>query len=210
MLKLYGHPLSMPTIKVRLCANFVNAEYDFIIVDLSKGEQKDPSYLAINPVGQVPAIDDDGFKLFESTAICRYLARKHRSGLYPDELHEQALVDQWCGFADNQVLPAYGPVNFNKVIAPAFGMPVNENAIKEGQERLQRALPVAEARLGISEYMAGNEITIADICLLSAMDPNEKIEFDLSEYPKLNAWRENLRSKDFYTRVHNYYGEGIF
>ena len=99
---------------------------------------------------------------------------------------------------------------FNKVIAPAFGMPVSEAAIKEGEEMLERSLPVAEAQLNKSKFLAGDEMTVADICLLAAMDPNEQLKLDLTKYPKLNAWRENMRSQDFYTKVHNYYGEGIF
>lgn len=210
MLKIYGHPLSSPTNKVRMCANAAGAGFEFVIVDLSKGEHKQPPYLAINPVGQIPAIDDDGFKLFESTAIIKYLARKYGPGLYPDDVRQQALIDQWCDFVGNQVHPGYGRLNFNKVIAPAFGMPVSDAAIKEGGEMLERSLPVAEAQLEKSKFLAGDALTIADICLLAAMDPNEGVGMDLKKYPKLSAWRENLRSRDFYTKVHKHYGEGIF
>jgi glutathione S-transferase len=190
-------------------ANAVGADYEFVLIDLSQGEQKSDRYLAVNPVGQVPAIDDDGVKLFESNAINKYLARKHRSPLYPETLLAQARVDQWTDFVANLISPAYRRILFNRIIAPQIGAPVNDNAIREGEEMIERAMPIVEAQLQQHACLAGTELSLADIALLASIDPSEAIEVDLAAFPKLAAWRGDLRKQDFYTRVHGHYGEGV-
>jgi len=210
MLTLYGHPLSSPSNKVRMTAHAVGEEYDFILIDLSKGEQKSEKYLAVNPVGQVPAIEDGDLMLFESNAICKYLARKNRSALAPEEPATQARVDQWTDLVSNLLNTGYTRLLYNKVVAPQIGVEADDNAIREGEEMLARALPIIEAQLGRGGFLAGGELSLADIALLATMDPTEILEVDLSTYPKLAAWREDLRGRDFYTRVHAHYGEGFF
>ena len=81
MLKIYGADLSSPANKVRFAANALGLEYEYIQVKLRDGEHKKSEFLKINPVGKIPVIDDDGFVLFESGAIAKYLCVKHNSAL---------------------------------------------------------------------------------------------------------------------------------
>ncbi len=99
MLQIYGVELSFPTNKVRFTANALGLEYSFKRVNLAAGEQKQPDFLKLNPIGKVPVLKDDQLCLFESNAICRYLARKEKSPLFPEELSKQAIVDQWMEIA---------------------------------------------------------------------------------------------------------------
>ena len=90
MLNIYGHFLSMPTNKVRLCVSYLGLPHDYHHIDLQKGEQQSPEYLKINPAGRVPAIDDDGFLLSQSDAICKYMcALSGPSSFYPGR-HSEA------------------------------------------------------------------------------------------------------------------------
>jgi glutathione S-transferase len=209
MLKIYGIDVSPPVNAVRMCANALGLEYEYIQVNIPEGEHKSEKYLALNPVGKVPAIDDDGFTVFESAAIMKYLCRKNDANYYPQDLFRQAIVDQWLSFVCVHIYMALARVLFNKVIGPLIGAPVDEQSLKTGYEFLARFLPVIEGQLKKTKYLAGDELTIADFALLANVDPAEVIELDLSQYPKLNAWRENLRSQDFYQKVHKYYGESI-
>lgn len=77
VLKLYGNPASTCTNRVRTVAEELGVTYEFVLVDFAKGEHKAPEFVAIQPFGQVPYLDDDGFKVYESRAICRYLALKY-------------------------------------------------------------------------------------------------------------------------------------
>lgn len=209
MLKIYHAPLSGGANKVRMCANALGLEYEAIAVDLGSGKQRTPEYLAVNPFGKVPAIDDDGFYLFESNAIVKYLCRKHGSVLYPRELHSQAVVDQWCDFAVSLLAPAFGRVVFNRLLAPMRGASVSQESLEDGLRFIGNYLPVIEERLGASAYIARPEMTIADIAILSVLDPAEACEIELSGFSRLYTWREALRAQKFYRDVHAYYGEGV-
>lgn len=209
MLKIYGFDFSSPANKVRMCANALGLEYEYIQVNMQEGEHKSDKYLAVNPAGKVPAIDDDGFTLFESNAIMKYFCDKSSSSFYPKDPLERAVVDQWCDFVSIHVYMALGRVVFNKIVAPQMGFDVDERSLRDGQVFLGQFLPVIEGQLGKTELLAGDELTIADFCLLATVDPAEMIELDLTPYPKLNAWRENLRAQEFYQNVHKFFGESM-
>src|SRR5579864_3672714 len=103
MLKIYGSPLSSPTNKVRYVANFLKIPFEFHPMNLAGGDHQKPEYLKINPYGKIPAIDDEGFHLAESNAIVCYLADKAQSPIYPKDLKQRALVDQWIDYASFHV-----------------------------------------------------------------------------------------------------------
>ena len=90
MLKIYGIDFSPAANAVRMCANALGLDYEYKVLDVFEGEHKTDAYLALNPFGKLPVIDDDGFLLFESSAIVKYLSRKAGSKLYPDEPLDQA------------------------------------------------------------------------------------------------------------------------
>lgn len=209
MLKIYGADLSAPVIKVKLVANLLNLEYEYNVISVRDGEHQKEEYLKMHPAGKVPVIDDGGFVLFESDAISRYLARKNNSPLYPNDLKEQAVVDQWMDFTTIHVGGAMGRVLFNKMFAPIINVPVDEQSLQDGQKFLNRFLPVIDAQLGKSQNLAQDAMTIADTTLLATLDPVEVAEIDISKYKNIITWRENLRKQDFYTKVHKNYQETL-
>lgn len=209
MLKIYGSDLSAPANKVRFAANALGLQYDYIKVDLRSGEHQKPEYKKIHPVNKVPAINDDGFSLFESNAIIRYLAEKIKSPLYPKDLKERAIVEQWIDFGSMHVGLALSKVIYNRVFAPMRGVPVDEASLKEGLAFLDRFLPVVDEQLGKNKYLAGNQITLADINLLALMDPCEIANVDISKYKNIVKWRNGLKQAEFYTQCHKEYGEAL-
>ncbi len=189
MLTIYGSDLSAPAIKVRLTASFLGLNYKWQVVNLREGEQKQEWFLKINPVGKVPAIDDDGFYLFESNAICKYLCDKHNSSLYPKDVKKRATVEQWIDYISFHIGANFMPVVYNRVFAPRRGKPVNEKAIADGRRFLKQYFPVIEKQLTQHKYIVSQEISLADIILLALLEPAEMAQIDLSVYPKLSAWR---------------------
>jgi glutathione S-transferase len=79
MLKIYGFEISVPANKLRMCANALGVDYEYIRDNVSEGENRKDEYLAIHPACKVPAMDDDGYILFESNAIMKYLCKKNNS-----------------------------------------------------------------------------------------------------------------------------------
>ena len=207
MLTIYGSDLSGPAIKVRLTASFLGIDYKWQIVNLREGEQKQEWFLKINPVGKIPAIDDDGFYLFESNAICKYLCDKHNSPLYPKDVKKRAIIEQWIDYASFQIAANFNPVLYNRIFAPRMGRPVNEKAITDGLEFLKQYFPLIEKQLIRHKYVAGQEASLADIVLLAFLEPAEIAQVDLSAYSKLKTWRADLKKQSFYTNCYKEYGE---
>jgi glutathione S-transferase len=209
MLKIYGADLSSPANKVRMTANVLGIDYEYIRVSIKDRENRTEEHLKMHPAGKVPVINDNGFILFESDAIVKYLASKNKSPLYPDEEKQRALVDQWMDFSTIHVGSAMGRVVFNRVFASFARVPVDERSLKDGMKFLNRFLPVIEKQLSKEEHLSGEEFSLADIGLLTMLDPAEVAEVDLTSYESIMKWRSGLQQKDFYTKCHVSYGEAL-
>ncbi len=206
MLKLYGSDLSVFSNKIKFTAHALGMAYEFHYVNLKEKEHLSPEFLKMNPAGKVPVIDDDGFILFESGAIIRYLANKVKSSLYPQNLQQRARVDQWMDFSTQHIGNALNKIIFNRVFAPRMGRPVDKQSIKDGMLFLNRFLPVIDKQLSENKHLAGEEFSLADITLLSALDPVEITEINISKYSAIVQWRNNLKQQDFYTQCFKEYG----
>lgn len=207
MLHVYGHPFSYPSNMVHMCANALELEHEYHLVNLAEGEQNSEFYLKINPVGKVPAILDEELRLSECQAIIRYLAQKAQR-LYPADIQEQAVVDQWISFSNVHIGMAISKILFNVLFAPMLNVEVDERSLADGRTFLDRYLPILEVQLKANPNITGEEMTIADISLLAALDPCEITDVDLTPYPSLQNWRNQLRSRSWYTACHAFFGEG--
>ncbi len=207
MLTLYGSDLSGPAIKVRLLATYLGIEHKWQVINLREGEQKQEWFLKINPVGKIPAMDDAGFHLFESNAMCRYLAAKQGSSVYPVDLQKRAVVDQWCDFITVHIGVHASTVAFSRIFAPRMSLPVNEQALADALKFLDMYFPLLEKQLAVHTHIVGEELTLADFFLFAALEPAELSSISLAAYPKISAWRSGLKAQAFYTKCYKEYGE---
>ncbi len=209
MLTIYGSDLSGPANKVRFVANYIGLAYEYRQINLREGEHKQEWFLRINPVGKIPAMSDGDFNLFESGAICKYICTKAASNLYPTDLKQRAIVDQWIDFSTLHIGINMSKLTFNRVFAPRLKRPVSQESITDGETFLSQQLPVIEQQLSQHKYLCGLQITLADLTLLAALDPAELSGIDLNKYPQITAWRNNLKSQGFYTKCFKEYGESL-
>ncbi|TAN53147.1 MAG: glutathione S-transferase family protein [Methylococcaceae bacterium] len=206
---LYGLALSSPCNKVRFLLHALDIPYDFQIVNPLSGEGQSPAHLQRHPAGKIPVLDDDGFLLFESNAILRYLANKTETSFYPANPQARALVDQWLDFASIYIGDGMARVFYNRRLAPMLNREPNEALIADGLTTLDRFLPPFDQQLSKQAYLAGAGLTIADFNLLAILDPAEVAQIDLTPYPSLQQWRDGLRTRDFYTRCHKSYADAV-
>jgi len=206
MTEIYYHPLSFPSLAPIFAAEAGGIDYSTKLVDLSKGENKSEEYLAINPYGKVPAMKDGDFAMSESAAIMRYLARQNNSSLYPSEVKAQARCDQWIDFVNHHIRSNIAKVHFNRSLAPLFGADVDEKSLADGLRFLDGNLPAIEQCLSQQPYLCGDNMSLADIALVAALEPIDMSKIDISAYPTLTGWLAARRSEDFYTNVHSHYG----
>ena len=144
-----------------------------------------------NPLGRVPAIDDDGFTLWESMAINLYLARKHGKGLWPATVEGEGLAYQWSFFAVTEIDP-----DINTWAANAIVLPEDKRDPAKAQaalEKLQRPLAVVDAALGHRPYLAGGAFTVADLNLAAALFRARRM--DHAARPNLARWLADCFSR---------------
>jgi glutathione S-transferase len=122
-MKLYNANLSPNALRVRAVAGELGITLDIVDVDLRKGENKTPEYLAMNPNGKVPVLVDGDLVLWESRAINRYMASlRPERGLYPDDAKRRALIDQWSYWQAIHLSPAIQRVVFERLLKSRFGL----------------------------------------------------------------------------------------
>jgi len=196
MYRLYGIP-TQNTLKAAYVLDAVGADYEFQKVDLSKGEQKTEAFLKVNPIGKVPALKHNDFTLFESGALCRYIANVENSPLYPTDKQKRAQVDQWLDFFTCHLGRWLSALFYEQVIKKASGRGEPDKARCE--EALgfvnQQILPV-EKHLSQSPYFVGDQLTIADLVAFAYIEQSAALNYDLSPYPHTKKWLEKVGSLD--------------
>lgn len=200
MIKLYGFDISQPCNKVRYVANELGIDYDYIIINPLQGEHQSEEHLKRHPAGKIPVITDGDFILFESNAIIKYLADKVNSSLYPKDLKQRAIIDQWMDFTSIHVANGVNKVFGNRIIFPKIGIDLDERSLQDGLDFLDRFLPLLDIQLKNNKYLAGDKLTLADFCLIAHIDPLEISQVDITSYPHLKAYQKKLMAEDFYQK----------
>lgn len=171
-------------------------EYETKTLDMRAGEHKQAAYLAINPAGQIPAMVYDGFALSESAAIVHYLAEKHDATFLGATPEERASAVRWEFFTLLNI-----DKNFAMLASKTWGMPAAPEAEAAAIAALGRFLPIVEARLAKSQYLAGESFTVADIVARSSFNYAEMAEFDLAAYPSILAWMASCAARPAYVKA---------
>lgn len=189
MIKLYGHEISGNSYKVRLMLSLLNLDYEWITVDLFKGEQKSPDYLAMNPFGQVPLLVDGETQLADAQAILVYLARQYGDEQWlPLEALPLAQVVRWLSTAAGEV--RQGPENARLYHLFGAGTQIN---IERAVQKSGFILTQLDKHLSSRSWLEFERPTIADVAVFPyvAMAGDGKI--DLNSYPNVLVWIERVK-----------------
>jgi glutathione S-transferase len=184
-MKIYGHPMSTCTRKVLATLAETNTPHEFVPVEFT-GEMKQPPYLARQPWAKVPALEDDGFMMYESRAICRYINDKVGGNLVPTDLRTRAVMDQWTSVEYSYFTTPTMTFVFHHI----FQRPQEPAALEKAQKELEYALPILDAHLAKNAYFAGEAFSLADVTYLpyveyGMMTPAKET---FSKYPNFMAW----------------------
>jgi glutathione S-transferase len=163
MIRIWGRNTSVNVQKVMWALGELGVPHERIDVGGSFGKNNEPAYLAMNPNGLVPTLEDDGFLLWESNSIVRYLAGKHdKSGtLEPKDAKQRALASQWMDWQLSVAGPAIGPAFWGLIRTPPEKRDMA--AIKTSQEKITEAMKMLDAQLAKTEYVAGPAFSYGDI-----------------------------------------------
>jgi glutathione S-transferase len=188
--------------KVRLLAAELGIPLNKVPVDPRIGETRTDAFLAKNPNGRVPTLEEDGFVLYESPAILKYLSAKHpeRGLCGAGDPKTQALIDQWVCWWVGGAEAAIDGLAWEMLIKPkVLKQPGNDpGIIADARARLARFLPVLDKQLEGRDFVLGR-LTVVDFLIGPRLDTAPAIlGIDLSPYKNINAWVERLRARPYW------------
>lgn len=192
-MQLHDFTLSGNCYKVRLFLALLGREATLTPVDLRGGAQKRPEFLALNPRGQVPVLEDEGQALYDSQAILVYLARRYAdASWYPLDALSQARIASWLSFAANEAAKGPGQARLHAL----FRMPGD---LQQAQQRAVQVLVLVDAHLARHAWLAeGAAPTIADLAVYPYVALAGDGGVDLAPYAQLAAWFARIRALPCY------------
>ena len=200
MLRIWGRNNSVNVKKALWAAEELNLRYERIDAGLQFGVNNTPEYKRINPTGLVPTIDDDGFTLWESHSIVRYLAAKHGAGgLWPTDVRQRADADRWMDWTHSFSREFQRPVFWPLVRTPPEKR--DTKAIAEAVKKCGELLQVPESVLSKQPYLGGKQFTMGDIPLGCHVQLWMRLEINRPRLPGLEAWFARLCERPAYRKI---------
>ena len=183
-LRIYGVARTR-AFRVLWIAKELGLDYEHVAIEIGSAGAKKPDYLAINPNGRLPAIEDGGFTLWESLAITLYLAKKHSPGrLYPAALEDEARTWQWSLWALNEVDRGVNIWSLHAVRLPPADR--DPQKLAEALKVIAGPFKVLDAALAGRLYLLGDDFTVADLNVSAVI--SRAIDMEMPETPRVAAW----------------------
>jgi len=194
MLRIWGRISSINVQKVVWCADELGLAYERLDVGGKFGRNDTPEYLAMNPNGLVPVLDDDGFVLWESNAIVRYLcARERNTMLWPEEPRRRADADRWMDWQTTSYSPSMVDAFLQLVRTPEDQR--DAARIERSRQAAERSTAILEAVLAKQPYLTGQRFTMADIVCGCATHRWLGLPMERPARPNLERWMTELRDR---------------
>ena len=200
MLQIWGRSNSVNVQKVLWCCEEMALPYERIDAGGPFGVVESPEYRELNPNGLVPTIVDDGFVLWESNVIVRYLAARHSAGaLWPEDPAARARADCWMDWSNTVFWPTIRPLFLGIVrTAPDKRDPA---ALEQARSKTAQALQIAEAHLETRQYMAGDAFSMGDIPLGCAIWRWMTLPIERPVLSNVQRWFDSLARRPAYERL---------
>lgn len=191
-MKLYVNPLSPNSRKVTAVASHLGLDLDTLVVDLSKGENQTPEFLAINPNGKIPALKDGDYCLWESNAIMPYLCSKSDTSLWP-KTNDRYDIMRWMNWELahwGRWISSYG---FETLLKGMFNLgEPDQKVMDEAAGFIAKFGGVLDDHLGKNDFVVGKTLTIADFALGSHLTYRIPAKLPLGDFKNISAWEARL------------------
>ena len=189
MLKIHHHPFSTYSRRVRIALLEKNIPAELIEVDMMSRAHRSPAYLALNPYGRVPTLEEDGFVLYESTAILEYLEATHPTPpLVPADARGRATVAMHVKLCDLQLSRQTGTIIFPKRFLPKDRW--DESAMAQAKKEIEKHLDILEPQLQGRQYMVGDRYTLVEVCYTPFVEFLPLVE--VTPPPAVAAWVQRM------------------
>jgi glutathione S-transferase len=179
--------------------NETKTPFEFVLVDFAKGEHKQPAHLARQPFGQVPALNDEGFALYESRAMARYIDEKSGGSLTPKGLRARAVMEQWISVETSNFAPHAMKFIYHSV----FKREQSPEVLKAAGAALDTAYATLELQLTAQPFLAGEALSLADICFAPYLEylTLSPAAGKLAEHPHVAAWWAQISGREAWLKT---------
>ena len=191
-IKLHYHPLSTYSRRILISFSEKQIPYELVVVDMAARQHREQPYLSLNPYGRVPTLEEDGFVLFESTAILNYLeATRPTPPLVPTDVRGRALVDMHMKLCDLQLTRHAGTIVFPKRFLPKERW--NTTAIAEAKAEIEQHFAILDKHLAGKTYLVAEQFSLADVCYVPFLEFLPLME--IAPPTAVATWSERLLTR---------------
>ena len=194
-MKLYYFPPSPNSRKAHAIALYLQMPMEFQLINLAEGEQRTSDFLALNPTGRIPVLQDGDFVLWESNAIMQYLASQVSTPLWPQEAKQRADILRWQSWQLAHWSKGCQPLQYERFVKQVLqlGDP-DPQVLEKAAEVFHREAAVLEAHLAKHPYLVNDGLTLADFAVASDLTYAAVAQFPLEAYPHIRAWYDRIEA----------------
>jgi len=177
-------------------AGYLHSPVEFKYLDLTKGDQQKPAYLALNPNGKVPTLVDGAHVVWEADAVICYLAKRAGSDLWPDDAREIDLI-QWLSWNAQHFYRHGGALFFENIVKKRFGIGAPDPAVVESaRNEFRRYAAVLSKHLEKRTWLVGDDVTVADFSVGITLPYAADAKMPVEEFPVVQRWHDQLNEFD--------------
>jgi glutathione S-transferase len=202
-MRIYHHPLSTNARRAVMTAVHLEVPVELAIIDLSKAQHRDPTFMKLNPNHKVPVLEDEDFVLWESCAIMQYLAEKTPGQtLYPAEARARADVNRWLFWCAQHFSPAIGILNWENSVKAMLGLGGPDPAeVKRGEGLVREFGAILDAHLKGREWICGGALTLADLAVAAPLADIGRAKLPVGDFLNLQRWLNRVQQLEAWKRT---------
>lgn len=194
-MKLYFFPPSPNSRRAHAVALHLELPSEFEMINLQAGEQRTPEFLALNPTGRIPVLQDGDFVLWESNAIMQYLASQVETSLWPDDAKSRADIMRWQSWQMSHWAKGTQPIQFERFVKKVLNLgDPDEQVIEKATDVFHREAKVLNDHLAAHDYLVNDTLTLADFSVASDLTYGAIAQFPLKPYSHIRDWYARIET----------------
>lgn len=193
-MELYYWPMSHNARKVRSCAKYLGLEIQEKQLSMQDKEHKADSFLAINPMGEVPALKDGDYTVWQANAILVYLATQVETDLSGQSSKEWASITQWMLWQTAELSAVVQTLHVENYFKRVRGIDADDQKKHDALSRLQYLLTILNDEIDEDGYLVAGRLTIADFAVAGDFTHAENAQFPIQDYPNVSKWLNNIQT----------------
>lgn len=193
-MKLFYWPMSHNARKVRMLAQHLELPVEEVAISMQEKEHKAPEFLAINPMGQVPVIQDGDYAVWQANGALIYLAAQSENDLLGQSAREWGHITQWLVWQSAELSGPVTALHVENYFKRVQNAPVDAKKKASAIARLNELLTILEVSLSETGYLVGSRLTVADFAMIGDFSHARNAQFPLDDYPNISAWLDAFES----------------